>query len=465
MAGILFANDFGGIGNAMQADEAQRQQAWQYAMSSMADRQRQAQSLQIARAQMQQRDAEQAQDQAYRKLALAQTGAYQNATLAQQNRAFDFSKEYNNKLLEQPTKESQQALKEKGRQLQFVVENRLAYDPQAFADVPPEVRDPLIQLDRTMREKEVQDLQTAQEAVLAARRLKMVDQRAAELEKAAKEAPSRNRLLGVFGGVPGMLSGASETGRMSVTGQPSPEDMAKMLRDRTAPFRTKYAPLLDPKKGYVEVGSGGDLVPHSRLLKAWMTGANTVGAKQNSGDFGGETGAAQPVPMTNQSRALNISPNGTGTNAPAITNPDGSVSTVLSIGVGDNRGEWVIPTIVNGKKLSSQEATRLWKSGKNPALGGPFKTIEESNQFAQKYHENEARRLNLQMGAPPMILPTTGTNAPGFAVPPPPPMTATNRPVMTNQTVRVKMPDGTVLRGPAQNVEAAIALGGVVIGP
>ncbi len=78
---------------------------------------------------------------------------------------------------------------------------------------------------------------------------------------------------------------------------------------------------------------------------------------------------------------------------PAIQNPDGSVSTVLSIGVGDNRGEWVIPTIVNGVKVSPDEATRLWQAGRNPPLGGPFRTVEESNRFAQQFHEQEAQRV------------------------------------------------------------------------
>jgi len=66
---------------------------------------------------------------------------------------------------------------------------------------------------------------------------------------------------------------------------------------------------------------------------------------------------------------------------------------VLSIGVGDERGEWVIPTIVNGKKVSNDEAVRLWKAGKNKALGGPFKTVAESNDFAEQFHQNEAKRI------------------------------------------------------------------------
>lgn len=81
---------------------------------------------------------------------------------------------------------------------------------------------------------------------------------------------------------------------------------------------------------------------------------------------------------------------------PPVTLPNGSIATVRSIGVGDDRGEWVIPTIVGGKPVSNDEAIRLWKSGKNRALAGPFKTVEEGNNFGQRFHESEARRISSQ---------------------------------------------------------------------
>lgn len=105
--------------------------------------------------------------------------------------------------------------------------------------------------------------------------------------------------------------------------------------------------------------------------------------------------APRKAPATNLVQQLQ------GTNAPALTGrppvklSDGSIATVRSIGVGDENGEWVIPTIVNGKPVSDEEATKLWRTGKNPALGGPFKTVDESNAFAQKFHESEAKRLGL----------------------------------------------------------------------
>jgi len=78
---------------------------------------------------------------------------------------------------------------------------------------------------------------------------------------------------------------------------------------------------------------------------------------------------------------------------PAITLDDGSAATVHSIGVGDKQGEWVIPTIVGGKKISDDEAIRLWKVGTNKPIGGPFKTPDEATRYAQDFHKAEERRI------------------------------------------------------------------------
>ncbi len=80
---------------------------------------------------------------------------------------------------------------------------------------------------------------------------------------------------------------------------------------------------------------------------------------------------------------------------PPVRLPDGSIATVRSIGVGDEQGEWVIPTIVNGKPVENDEAVRLWRAGKNKPIGGPFNSIEEATDFGRKFHLSEARRLGL----------------------------------------------------------------------
>jgi len=75
--------------------------------------------------------------------------------------------------------------------------------------------------------------------------------------------------------------------------------------------------------------------------------------------------------------------------------PNNEIATVRSIGVGDERGEWVIPTIVEGKPVDVKTAIKLWNEGKNPALGGPFGSPEAGKAFAEAFHQKEAQRLGL----------------------------------------------------------------------
>jgi hypothetical protein len=52
------------------------------------------------------------------------------------------------------------------------------------------------------------------------------------------------------------------------------------------------------------------------------------------------------------------------------------------IGIGDERGEWVIPTTINGMQLSEQDAKdHFYQTGEH--MGGPYETIDESNKSAE----------------------------------------------------------------------------------
>lgn len=69
---------------------------------------------------------------------------------------------------------------------------------------------------------------------------------------------------------------------------------------------------------------------------------------------------------------------------PKLSNADGSFSTEQTITIQDDEGRWVnIPTIVNGQRLDEQAAVEAFKQGSNPAVGGPFATVEEAEQAAR----------------------------------------------------------------------------------
>ena len=78
-------------------------------------------------------------------------------------------------------------------------------------------------------------------------------------------------------------------------------------------------------------------------------------------------------------------------NRPQVKNPDGSISTVRSIGVNINGKEVLIPTVVNGKVVSNKDAIEHYrKTGEHL---GVFETPEDSTNYAIALHEKEAQRI------------------------------------------------------------------------
>ena len=75
-------------------------------------------------------------------------------------------------------------------------------------------------------------------------------------------------------------------------------------------------------------------------------------------------------------------------NRPVLHNPSGSYSTTSSISVGTDKGETVIPTVVNGVRLSNADAiTHYKKTGENL---GTFSSVDQANAFAINLHNVQA---------------------------------------------------------------------------
>lgn len=76
---------------------------------------------------------------------------------------------------------------------------------------------------------------------------------------------------------------------------------------------------------------------------------------------------------------------------PAVPNPDGGVSTVLSMSFEQDGKEYLIPTVVNGQIVSRDEAiVSFQQTGKHL---GVFKDAKSATAYAQQLHENEAQRV------------------------------------------------------------------------
>jgi hypothetical protein len=84
---------------------------------------------------------------------------------------------------------------------------------------------------------------------------------------------------------------------------------------------------------------------------------------------------------------------------PVVHNSDGSISTVRSVSFGTNKGEVLVPTVVNGRVVSNQEALRHYQqTGKHLGI---FDSPTSANRYAVQLHREQAawysnpRRHNL----------------------------------------------------------------------
>ena len=71
-------------------------------------------------------------------------------------------------------------------------------------------------------------------------------------------------------------------------------------------------------------------------------------------------------------------------NRKIVYNPDGSFSTESSFSVNIDGNEVILPTIINGKRVSQQEAiTHYYQTGEHLGI---FNSIEAANKYAEQIH-------------------------------------------------------------------------------
>lgn len=83
---------------------------------------------------------------------------------------------------------------------------------------------------------------------------------------------------------------------------------------------------------------------------------------------------------------------------PIVDNGDGTVSTVDSISISEDEVEVLIPTVVDGKKVSYEEAVAHYhETGEHL---GKFKTVAEANSAATALHNKEELRVSQELEKP-----------------------------------------------------------------
>ena len=77
---------------------------------------------------------------------------------------------------------------------------------------------------------------------------------------------------------------------------------------------------------------------------------------------------------------------------PQVKNKDGSISTVRTISIGVPEGEVLIPTVVDGRVVSDEQAIEHFnRTGQN---FGTFRSPEEATAYAQWLHRKHEREIN-----------------------------------------------------------------------
>lgn len=77
------------------------------------------------------------------------------------------------------------------------------------------------------------------------------------------------------------------------------------------------------------------------------------------------------------------------TNRPVVKNEDGSISTVRSMSFGTDKGEVLIPTVVNGKVVSEEEAIANFdKTGEHLGI---FASPEDATSYADQLHKDQEK--------------------------------------------------------------------------
>ena len=74
-------------------------------------------------------------------------------------------------------------------------------------------------------------------------------------------------------------------------------------------------------------------------------------------------------------------------NRKVVQNEDGSISTEESITVTIDGRYWVIPTIIDGKRVSDQEAIDY--ANKNKKFLGKFDKLKDAEKYAEDVHKRQ----------------------------------------------------------------------------
>lgn len=129
---------------------------------------------------------------------------------------------------------------------------------------------------------------------------------------------------------------------------------------------------------------------------SWRAPKGMSGTVEAAGDqlLQGLTQPAQPAFDTTQAPGMVKPGNLDPWRRPVLYNPDGSYSTTSSISIGTDAGEVVIPTVINGKRLSNDDAIAHYRAtGENL---GTFANQATAEAYSVNLHNAQASMYDAQ---------------------------------------------------------------------
>lgn len=153
----------------------------------------------------------------------------------------------------------------------------------------------------------------------------------------------------------------------------------------------------DPSASAASVLPAEFINANQRVLKDKTVGQVTAWAAQHMGGTVTAASPHQPSDFGDTSASGLVAPGNIDlANRQIVHNADGSISTELSFSIGTDKGEVLIPQVVNGHMLTEKQAIAHYnRTGENL---GTFTNVQAADAYAQVLHEKQGKRYNAATG-------------------------------------------------------------------
>ena len=191
----------------------------------------------------------------------------------------------------------------------------------------------------------------------------------------------------------------------------TPEDIARERAITARQMQADYSPIASPWQGLARVANQWTGALRERQARkasernaaesasiAELLSNPSVGATPQAGGIVPvDIPPSAAAPDTGMLVPGNLPQNVT----QEVRNPDGSVSTVRSMSFGTDEGEVLVPTVIDGRVVSDDEAIKhYYDTGQHLGI---FSTPEAATSYAQGLHNRHAQELGLPDDGPPPI--------------------------------------------------------------